>query len=64
VDHEVYRVLETERFPLKPMTLEEAIESMDGGRTALVVFRNAETERVNVVYRRADGNLALIEPEP
>jgi putative sigma-54 modulation protein len=64
VDHEVYRVLETERFPIKPMTVEEAIESLDGARTGLVVFRNPETERVNVVYRRGDGNLALIEPEP
>jgi putative sigma-54 modulation protein len=64
VDHEVYRVLEKERFPIKPLTLEEAIESLDGARTGLVVFRNSETERVNVVYRRGDGNLALIEPEP
>lgn len=64
VDHEVYRVLETERFPIKPLTVEEAIESLDGARTGLVVFRNSETERVNVVYRRGDGNLALIEPEP
>lgn len=63
VDHEVYRVLETERFPIKPMTVEEAIESLDGARTGPVVFRNSETERVNVVYRRGDGNLALIEPE-
>jgi len=28
-----------------------------------VVFRNLETERVNIIYRRPDGNLALIEPE-
>jgi putative sigma-54 modulation protein len=64
VDHEVHQVLETERFPIKPMTVGEAIESLDAARTGLVVFRNSETERVNVVYRRVDGNLALIEPEP
>jgi putative sigma-54 modulation protein len=62
VDHEMYRVLETERFPIKPMTVEEAIDSLGG--TGLVVFRNSETERVNLIYRREDGNLALIEPEP
>jgi len=28
------------------------------------VFRNPETERVNIIYRRHDGNLGLIEPEP
>ncbi|MBZ5514795.1 MAG: ribosome-associated translation inhibitor RaiA [Acidobacteriia bacterium] len=64
VDHEERRVLETERFPIKPMSVEDAIESLDAGRTGLVVFRNSDTERVNVLYRRDDGNLALIEPEP
>ncbi len=64
VDHEEHRLLERERFPIKPMSVEEAIESLDATRLGLVVFRNAETERVNVIYRREDGNLGLIEPEP
>jgi putative sigma-54 modulation protein len=59
-----HRVLETDRVPIKPMTVDEAIDSLDAARTGLVVFRNAETERVNVLYRRDDGNLGLIEPEP
>ncbi|MFB3921666.1 MAG: ribosome hibernation-promoting factor, HPF/YfiA family [Terriglobia bacterium] len=63
VDHEDHHVLQRERFPIKPMSVEEAIESLDSTRLGLVVFRNAETERVNVVYRREDGNLGLIEPE-
>lgn len=58
------RVLEKERVPIKPMTVDEAIDSLDAARAGLVVFRNAETERVNVLYRRDDGNLGLIEPEP
>ena len=64
VDHEEHRLLERERFPIKPMSVEEAIESLDATRLGLVVFRNAETERVNVIYRREDGNLGMIEPEP
>ena len=64
VDHEEHRVLETERFPIKPMSVEEAIESLDSTRIGMVVFRNSESERVNVLYRRQDGNLGLIEPEP
>ena len=64
VDHEEHRVLETERFPIKPMSVDEAIESLDSTRIGMVVFRNTESERVNVLYRRQDGNLALIEPEP
>ena len=64
IDHEEHRVLETERFPIKPMTLEDAVESLDAKRGGVVVFRNTETERVNVLYRRDDGNFGLIEPEP
>lgn len=64
VDHEELRLLETERIPIKPLTIEEAVEALDVSRQGLVVFRNPETERVNVVYRRPDGNLGLVEPEP
>lgn len=63
VDHEESRVVHTERLPLKPLTLEEAIDSLDRSRAGAVVFRNLQTERVNVVYLRPDGNLGLIEPE-
>ena len=55
-DHEESTAIETERLPVKPLTLEEAVESLDAASSGVVVFRNAETERVNVVYRRPDGN--------
>lgn len=64
VDHEERQLLETEKIPIKPLTLEEAIGAADLRRRGVVVFRNSETERVNVLYRRQDGNLGLIEPEP
>jgi putative sigma-54 modulation protein len=63
VDHEEHQVLTKERFPIKPMSVEEAIAALDSTRIGLVVFRNSETERVNVLIRRDDGNLGLIEPE-
>jgi len=63
-NQEDHRVLQTERIPIKPMTVEEAIEALDGTGASLVVFRNYETERVNLIYLRQDGDLALIEPEP
>jgi putative sigma-54 modulation protein len=63
VDHEEHRVLETERIAIKPLAVDEAIESLDQSPSGLVVFRNLETERVNIIYRRPDGNLALVEPE-
>ena len=64
VDHEQYEILTSDRFPIKPLSVEEALESLDSTRIGLVVFRNTDTERVNVLYRREDGNLCLIEPEP
>jgi putative sigma-54 modulation protein len=64
VDHQERRILATERIAIKPMTVEEAIETLDVRPTGVVVFRNPSTERVNVIYQRPDGNLGLIEPEP
>ena len=55
--------LEAEHIPIKPMSVEEAIAALDQSRAGVVVFRNPDTERVNVIYHRPDGNLGLIEPE-
>ena len=46
----------------KPMTPEEAALQMDLLGHDFFVFRNAETEIINVVYRRRDGDYGLIEP--
>ena len=50
-------------FPAKPMTPDEAILQMDLVGHDFFAFRNAETETINVVYRRRDGNYGLLEPE-
>lgn len=57
------KVLETERIPIKPLTMEEAIDSLEADSRELVIFRNVQTERVNIVYRQHNGRLVLIEPE-
>jgi putative sigma-54 modulation protein len=57
------RVIRSRRFLVKPMTVEEAALEMGQSREGLVVFRDAVTERVSVLYKRKDGNLGLIEPE-
>ena len=57
------RILKTKRFAIKPMSVQEAIMQMDLLGHDFYVFSNAETEEVNVVYRRKDGNYGLIEPE-
>lgn len=58
------KVLATERIHIVPLTVEEAIDSLGANSGELTVFRNIQTGRVNIVYRRADGQLVLIEPEP
>lgn len=55
-------IVKTKRFPLKPMTPEEACLQMDLIGHDFFVFVNADTEETNVVYRRKDGNYGLIEP--
>lgn len=56
------KIVKTKRFALKPMDVEEAIMQMDLLGHSFFVFYNAETEEVNVVYKRNDGNYGLIEP--
>ena len=56
------RVVRSKKFALKPMALDEAILQMNLVGHDFFVFSNAETEEVNVVYRRRDGNYGLIEP--
>jgi putative sigma-54 modulation protein len=57
------RLIRSRRFLAKPMTVDEALLEVDASRDGLLVFRDAATERINVLYRRPDGHLGLIEPE-
>jgi putative sigma-54 modulation protein len=57
-------VVRRKRFALTPMNEAEAIEQMQLlGHDQFFVFYNAETSRVNVLYRRKDGDFGLIDPE-
>jgi putative sigma-54 modulation protein len=51
------------RYPVKPMSIEDAAMRLDSGSDTFVVFRNADSESVSILYRRKDGNLGLIEPD-
>lgn len=61
--YEKPKILRTKHFSIKPMDVEEAIMQMNLLGHSFFVFSNAETEQINVVYRRKDGNYGLIEPE-
>jgi ribosome hibernation promoting factor len=52
----------SERIPLEVLTVDEAVKSLHSARDGVVVFRNMNTARVNVVYRRPDSKVGLIEP--
>lgn len=60
---ERFNIVRTKRFALKPMDEEEAIMQMNLLGHSFFVFFNAESEEVNVVYKRKDGNFGLIEPD-
>lgn len=51
-----------EKFPPKPMSVEEACLQLGLLDEEFMVFRNSQDERINVVYQRKDGNIGLIEP--
>lgn len=57
------RIVRTKRFGIKPMYPEDACIQMDLVGHSFFVFCNAETDEVNVVYKRKDGSFGLIEPE-
>jgi putative sigma-54 modulation protein len=55
--------MHTKRLPVKPMSVEEAVMQMDLMSNEFLVFRNAATDILSVVYRRKDGHYGLIAPE-
>ena len=50
------------RRAVKPMTIDEAAMEVGDDNNAFVVFRNADNDEITVLFRRADGNLGIIEP--
>lgn len=62
-DHIRPRMVRSKKFPLKPMTPEEAAAHMDLLGHDFFMFINSESGHVNTVYHRRDGNYGLIEPE-
>jgi putative sigma-54 modulation protein len=56
------RIITARRYQVKPMTAEEAALSLAEDSNQFVVFRDAETSRLSVLYKRKDGNFGLIQP--
>ncbi len=56
-------VIRTENYFVKPMSVDEAAMQMDLSSQEFLVFNNATSHTVNVLYRRKDGNYGLIVPQ-
>ncbi len=60
---ELGKVVRTKRFPMKPMSVEDAAMEMELLSHDFFLFYNVDTREYNVVYRRSDGDYGVIEPE-
>lgn len=56
------RIINARRYPVKPMTPEEAALRLSEDTNQFLVFRDSDTNRLGVLYKRKDGNYGLIEP--
>lgn len=63
MDEEEVKIIRTKKFDIKPMYPEDACVQMELLGHSFFVFNNAETEQVNVVYKRKGNTYGLIEPE-
>src|SRR4051794_34629832 len=62
VEPKELQVIQTERYPVKPMFVDEAVLQLEMSNRQFVVFLNAKTEKINVLHRRKDGGFGLMEP--
>ena len=56
------RIIKSRRYPIKPMAEDEAALLLSTDENNFLVFRNAETEKIAVIFKRKDRNYGLIEP--
>lgn len=63
MDEEEVKIIRTKKFDIKPMYPEDACVQMELLGHSFFVFCNAETDQVNVVYKRKGNTYGLIEPE-
>jgi len=57
------RIIRSNEVAAKPMSVDDAAIAIGDSTRDFLVFRNSDTERLNVVYKRKDGNIGWIEPE-
>ena len=63
VDSDQPGIVRTKRFTMRPMSSEEAVDQIELLGHDFFVFYNADTQAVNVLYRRRDSNYGLLQPD-
>jgi putative sigma-54 modulation protein len=62
-DHNRPRIIKTNNLAIRPMSIEEAALRLDDSKNEFIVFRDIDSDKVTVIYKRRDNNLGLIAPE-
>ena len=62
-EERVSKVVKIKRFEVKPMSVAEAIDQMELLGHDFFLFFNDDSKKLNLLYRRKDGNYGLIEPK-
>ena len=57
------RIIKTNTLAIRPMSIEEAALRLDDSKNEFIVFRDIDSDKVSVIYKRRDNNLGLIAPE-
>lgn len=60
---EEFNVVKNKKFPIKPMSVEEAIMQMNLLNHSFFVYIDSDIDALRIVYKRRDGNYGMIEPE-
>ncbi len=63
VEEDAPKIVRRKTFPVRPMSVDDAVIQMELLGHSFFAFVNIETERTNVLYLRKDGDLGLLEPE-
>ena len=62
-DHNRPRIIKTNNLPIRPMSIEEAALRLEDSKNEFIVFRDLDTDKISVIYKRRDNNLGLIAPQ-
>lgn len=61
--YRLHKIVKKEKMPLKLLTADEALMKLELSGDAFLVYRSEDDRKLKVIYRKCDGNFAIIEPE-